>query len=131
MKALAILLAIVFTVPAALANQTEASIGSTETAKVIVVRGKESHKTRGVAFSVQADDISFGRFTNKTTKTMALPTGTHTFDTTLRHGKSLDVDLKAGDTVYIKVTTKLKSGKYVTGFEVMTEEYANNNFTIQ
>ena len=93
-------------------------------ATVIVLRAKESAKTRGTSFNVFIDDQSVARMRVTNHYSVQLPAGEHTISSNFAKDAAMTFDTVPGETYYIIAKMKKRGSNLKTTYELVTEAIA-------
>jgi hypothetical protein len=97
MKSIILALTFLLALPQAFANQAEHTASDVAHGKIVVMRAKESSKTRNLLYSVQVDSKSLGKLKSNRSKEMEVAAGEYTLFSTLRNSESLVVNVQPGE----------------------------------
>jgi hypothetical protein len=96
-------------------------VSATEDSKIIVYRDASKFD---MSFSVVANNSVLGRLKEGKSLSMNVPAGQVVISSSLRGSEPLNIELKAGETVYVDgQLIKHRSGKFVTLFTLTDEKF--------
>ena len=89
---------------------------------ILVYRGKEK-RSRNVSFVLYVNEASHGRLNSNEFQMIEVPAGVHTVWSSLSK-KAVNIDVNAGERVYVSTNMKKTGGKYKAKFGEVNEELA-------
>ena len=95
-----------------------------EMATVVVLRAKESAKTRGTSFNVFINDQSVARMRVTNHHSVQLPAGEHEISSNFSKDAAMTFETVPGETYYIIAKMQKRGSNYKTTYELVTESIA-------
>ena len=102
----------------------EESGASSDMATVVVLRGEESAKTRGVSFNVSINNESSARMRVSNHYVVQLPAGEHKISSNYQKDVPMTFDTVPGETYYIIAKMKKRGSQLKTTYELVSETIA-------
>jgi hypothetical protein len=100
---------------------------TSEMATVVVLRAKESAKTRGVTFNVSINNESSTRMRVTNHYVVQLPAGEHKISSNNRKDVPMTFDTVPGETYYIIAKMQKRGSQLKTTYELVSERVALNS----
>lgn len=95
-----------------------------EPARLVVYRAEEASKTRKLKLNVRLDKAQIGRLKYDQAITTSVSPGQYSLDTSLSGSNSLQLNLKAGQTYFVRSHVKMLGGKVTPVLELVEEQVA-------
>ncbi len=119
-------LAMVGSVSAEQPKVMDGSDKAAQTSQIVVLRGKESPKTRSLNFTVYVGEERLNRVKVNSTQTIDVEAGNYVVRSNFYKDKPLEINVIPGKTYYLVAQMGRKGNRFGSAYKLVTEDYAYN-----